>query len=266
LDSVYAAGEWRFFFRTQTEAGSCYVRDGDATTKATIDTPHSISVENVQGGTTDSRHGSKNWHFGVSDVSGSLPEWSDTAYSVATALLGYWNPYLGALFTAQGIISTLRHPDEDGVNSDGIFYDWNGYGVESVNHLLKWESTYPPEQGVEHSVRLTENIADVPDGRVSGETSTYTASWDIYLGSMLEPTSMSNSQIKEYGIEKVDTSNPQSPMPAEISSMDGPVYRAKNPQVRIEMNEASTASPAGNDKKGNGNNGGSNGKKKGHNK
>jgi hypothetical protein len=136
-------------------------------------------------------------------------------------------------------------------------------GADNVSHLLKWESSYPPEEGVEHSVMLTEEISQIPDGGSSGETSSYVASWDIYLGSMTEPTTMSSSQVEQYGIEKVDTSDPSEPTPAGAADADGPVYRAKSPEVRIEFNSASTANQKSTDTNGKSNN---KGKSKGNNK
>lgn len=240
LDSVYAAGEWRFFLRTQTEVGSAYI-DGQDSAKKSISSDHSISVENTQGKRTDSRHGAQDRHFGVSGVSGSLPSWSNTAYTVAGALIGYWNPYVGAVFTAGSIINSLSSPDKDGVKSDGIFYDWTAAGAEGINHLLKWESAYPPEQGVEHAVQLTERVERIPDGTYSGETSPYEVSWDVYLGSMMEPTEMSSSEVDRFGIEKVRVSSLPDMVANSISKSTGTVYRARNPEVKVELTDSSTA-------------------------
>lgn len=241
LDSVYAAGEWRFYFRTQTQVGSAYVTNGETGGKCLLDSYHSLEVKNTQGASTDSRHGSHARHFGVSGVQGTLPEWADTAYAVGSALIGYWNPYAGAIFTAAGIIGTLRHPDEDGVNANGIYYDWNAYGEDNITHMLKWESSYPPEAGVEHAVRLTEKVATIPDGYYSGDTSPYNVSWDIYLGSMLEPSSMSYSEQRKYGIEKMQKSEVSALGISDTNISSEPLFRAKKPPVNIVLNTSSTA-------------------------
>ena len=235
IDSTYEAGRWRYYFRTETNIGQVYkLEDNPNAVGYNINGKHRLHVKETEGADElSTMHGSEERDFGVTGANGDTPLWQDVVYDVGKSLVSGWSNTISDIITAADIISKYTSPDPDGVNSQGLFYEWDVTGKGKVGNYLHWETNYPPNDNYTHKINFLSQMTGIPDETYTN-TSNYGAEWSVDLGSLTAPSRMTTKEKEKYGIEKIHPESITSHS-SSTESNDGPIYRAKNPPITAEV-------------------------------
>lgn len=239
LTANYDGTSWKYTYRYQNATGAVF-RDDDGSTNESylLDGYQRFHVEErLNEGDLDTYHGDEEWNFAASPSpsSSDLPDVPNWVVEGIKAAAGYWNPYVGAAITAHEIYSAFtQNPGND--PATGIYHDRDISAVGKTGWNMEFIADYLPKDVTgndDHSFIIFDEVTNIPDDELTSN-STYHAEWEVHMGSMYAPSSMSTSQKKKYGVEKVDAKTART-LGIETVESGSPTYIARNPPVSATL-------------------------------
>lgn len=242
VDSAWLAGKWQYVYRTSAAASTIDYRhdNGDSQRVAVMDGGEGFTIKELDNPrqvstTIDSN---SDWGLGVKTPNQHNLNWGSATVNSIGAIISYFNPAVGAITTASQIVDFWKEAAiPSGTNYDVVgdywnFWDSTGPRTDSLGHYIQFTHKIPPreEYGKDYFDSTVRNSQNCNMSQINNYVKTFGLS--MYINS--NPNTMSTSERKKFGIEKVPAAESQAAVASEhIQDPQEPVYVAKKPIVKI---------------------------------
>lgn len=242
IDSAYYADKWHYVYRTEA---CCSVADHKEDTNETnsssiITGDEGFKIEELDAPDTVSTsiYGNSDWGIGVQGPNWKNYDWSDATVDTLEVIISYFSQVAGAVTTASKIVDYWKHAAEPSTNdSSTLAENWNLWDADNprtdeLSHYVEFEQTFPPEERFRKEyvdTWVTNNL-----NHELSDFTNYSHTWGISIAVLPNPETASQTELDEYGIERVPVSE-SSAVVAEDSQLGSNdfVYVARDPPVDI---------------------------------